>query len=135
MVRDYEEEPKVRSLGLNGSTEIDQLLDGSLERVRDVADNQIGFIQDACEQKFPSLEEKVDRLEQTMRRLLATEQAKESERKQVMDQFIRKENEALVQFMQQMEQRINDIDSSYERAREQVYQKYNSNNKTENSKS
>jgi len=127
MVKCFEEDQPNR----NG--DIDQILDATFERAKDIKDNQIGAINDFCVNKLPPLEGKVERIEELMRKVLNTEQSKESERKVKMNDFTVKQNEEMGQFMQQMDQKMAEIDRTYEQAREQVYVKYGQKqNNTEN---
>lgn len=118
MVKDFEEEP-------NKQCDLNQLVDGTYEKLKNIKDKQIDFIHNYCENDLVPLEQKIDRIETKMQNLLSIEQTKEDERKVKIDQFITKQNEGLAQFLQNMERRINEIDSSYEQAREQIHQKYN----------
>lgn len=114
-----EEEP-------NRMGEVDQVLNGSFDRVKNVKETQIECIRDYCDIKFPALIDQVERIEEMMGRVLTAEQSKEEDRKIRMDHFITLQNEGLTQFIQQMDKRINDIDTSFERAREEVHLKYSS---------
>lgn len=120
MVKDFEEEAKHRT------GDIDQMLDSAYERMKDVKDTQIECVQDFCDIKLPPLIDRVEQIEEQMNSLLKMEATKKGERKERLDQFITKENESLIQFMQQMDERIKEIDSSYEKKREEVHQKYSS---------
>lgn len=120
MVKDFEEEPKHRR------GDVDQMLDSAYERIKDVKDTQIECVQDFCDIKLPPLIDRVEQIEELMGNLLKMEATKKEERKERLDQFITKENTSLIQFMQQMDERIKEIDSSYEKKREEVHQKYSS---------
>lgn len=123
MVKDFEEES-------NRTGDVDQMLDSAYERIKDVKDTQMECVQDFCDIKLPPLVDRVEQIEKLMNSLLKMETTKEGERKERLDQFITKENESLAQFMQHMDERIKEIDNSYERKREEVHQKYTSGSKT-----
>ena len=148
MVKDYEQESSssipilnkesLSSLFSSTSSKIDtkrannnisSVLEDSFELMHGIKDRQLVAINDYCDRLHP-LEKKIDRIEELMEQTLTIERMKgDIERGQVMDQFIIKQNNSLIGFMQQMEQRINYIDSSYLQAREKIYQKYGNEDK------
>ena len=120
MVKYFEEEPN-NSSKVKG---LKQLLDDSTEGLKNVKDTQVDCILQSCTRKLPTIDQRLEKLEETMSDVLQIEQTKERERKTKMDHFIAEQNESFCKYLQELDERLKHIDNVYERARKEVQSKY-----------
>ncbi|XP_046919683.2 uncharacterized protein LOC124499766 [Dermatophagoides farinae] len=88
-----------------------------------IKDQSFNMIENKC-QPLEKAHIHVEKLEQLMDQILVSESANESERKNHLLQYTAKKSEDLIEFMEQMNSQINNIDNSYMNAKKEIDIKY-----------
>ncbi|OTF79524.1 hypothetical protein BLA29_001396 [Euroglyphus maynei] len=88
-----------------------------------IKDQSIDMIENKC-QPFEKAHSQVEKLEQLMDQILASESTNESERKDRLLKYTAEKCEDLIEFMEQINSQIDNIDNSYMNAKKEIDTKY-----------
>lgn len=93
------------------------------KKFNDVNENMFNSLINKCN-KIDVTSEHVERLEKMMEQILNKESKMEIQKKETISKFIAEKNEDLVNFMEETNSRIDEIDNFYIKAKEEIDTKF-----------
>lgn len=102
--------------------ELDQMKN-TLDCIQRTKDEHLEKIADNCEKLFPIVD-KVDEIEAKMKHLLNQQTVAEEKRKEELDEYISKQNKDLIDFMAEIDQKLIEMDKTFEQSKRRIELKY-----------